>query len=58
MVAASDLPPGLKDIIDEFEENWNDFALQDESTLSGGALNLRRKLLSLVVNYPLLSSGT
>jgi len=57
LVAASDLPPGLKDIIDEFEENWNDFALQDESTLSGGALNLRRKLLSLVVNYPLLSSG-
>jgi hypothetical protein len=58
LVAASDLSPGLKDIIDEFEENWNDFALQDESTLSGGALNLRRKLLSLVVNYPLLSSGT
>ena len=58
MVAASDRSPGLKDIIDEFEENWNDFALQDESTLSGGALNLRRKLLSLVVNYPLLSSGT
>ncbi len=38
LVAVSDLPLGLKDITDEFEENWNDFVLQDESALPGGAL--------------------
>ncbi|MEN6513685.1 hypothetical protein [Methanoculleus sp.] len=48
LVVASDLSLGLKDIIDEFEENWNDFVLQDENTLLGGALVLREELLSLV----------
>jgi len=48
LVVASDLSEGLKDIIDEFEENWNDFVLQDETALSGGALDLKKKFLSLV----------
>jgi hypothetical protein len=48
LVVASDLSEGLKDIIDEFEENWNDFVLQDESALLGGARDLRRKFIALV----------
>ncbi len=48
LVVASDLSEGLKDIIDEFEENWNDFVLQDESALLGGARDLRKKLIALV----------
>lgn len=48
LVVASDLSEGLKDIIAEFEENWNDFVTQDESRLFGGALAMRRKLVALV----------
>jgi len=48
LVVASDISEGLKDIIGEFEENWNDFVLQDESALLGGARDLRRKLIALV----------
>lgn len=48
LVVAPDLSEGLKDIIDEFEENWNDFVLQDESALLGGARDLRRKFIALV----------
>ncbi len=48
LAAAPDLSQGLKDIVDEFEENWDDFVLQDESTLLAGALELKEKLLSLL----------
>lgn len=48
LVVAPDLSEGLKDIIDEFEENWNDFVLQDEGALLGGARDLRRKFIALV----------
>ena len=48
LVVAPDLSEGLKDIIDEFEENWNDFVQQDESVLLGSAIDLRRKFLALL----------
>jgi len=48
LVTAPDLSRGLKDIVDEFEENWDGFVLQDESTLLAGALDLKEKLLLLL----------
>ena len=48
LAAAPDISRGLKDIVDEFEENWDDFVLQDESTLLAGALDLKEKLLLLL----------
>ena len=48
LAATPDLSRGLKDIVDEFEENWDDFVLQDEGTLLAGALDLKEKLLLLL----------
>ncbi len=48
LVTAPDISRGLKDIVDEFEENWDDFVLQDESILLAGALDLKEKLLLLL----------
>ncbi|NLV28512.1 MAG: hypothetical protein GXY48_15395 [Methanomicrobiales archaeon] len=47
LVVASDINDGMKDILDEFEENWKDFALGDEKTMSNDALELRKKFGSI-----------
>ena len=47
LAVAPDLREGLIEITAEFETNWRDFAERDESDLTDGALQFRRKLLSL-----------
>lgn len=47
LAVAPDLREGLTEITAEFETNWKDFVERDESGLTGGALEFRRKLLSL-----------
>ncbi|NLA32183.1 MAG: hypothetical protein GX880_10265 [Methanomicrobiales archaeon] len=47
LTAAPDLHEGLMGITAEFETNWNDFVERDENDLTGGALQFRRRLLSL-----------
>jgi len=47
LAVAPDLREGLMEITAEFETNWNDFVERDENDLTGGALQFRRRLLSL-----------
>ncbi|HOI14305.1 MAG TPA: hypothetical protein PLG75_10615 [Methanoculleus sp.] len=47
LAVAPDLREGLMEITAEFEANWRGFVERDESGLTGGALQFRRKLLSL-----------
>lgn len=47
LAVAPDLREGLMEVTAEFETNWKDFVERDESGLTGGALQFRRKLLSL-----------
>jgi len=47
LAVAQDLREGLIEITAEFETNWKDFVERDESDLTDGALQFRRKLLSL-----------
>lgn len=47
LVVASHVYDGMKDILDEFEENWKDFALGDENDMGKDALELRQKLCSI-----------
>ncbi len=42
-VVASNVNDGIKDILDEFEENWKDFVLGDENAMGRDALELREK---------------
>ena len=48
LAVAPDLREGLMEITAEFETNWEDFVERDESDLTDGALQFRRKLLLLV----------
>lgn len=48
LVVAPNIYNGMKDILDEFEENWKDFVLGDENTLGRDALELREKYCSIV----------
>jgi hypothetical protein len=48
LAVAPDLHEGLMEITAEFETNWNDFVERDESGLTGGALQLRKRLLALI----------
>lgn len=48
LAVAPDLREGLIEITAEFETNWKDFVERDENDLTDGALQFRRKLLSLV----------
>lgn len=41
LVVASDINEGMKDILDEFEENWKDFVEGDEDTMGRNALELK-----------------
>lgn len=43
LVVTSDIHDGMKDILDEFEENWKDFVLGDENAMGRDALELRKK---------------
>lgn len=47
LVVAPDLRKGLKEINNQFEENWNDYIDQNESELTPGALHFRKMLLFL-----------
>ena len=47
LAVAPDLHEGLMEITAEFETNWNDFVERDESGLTGGALQFRKRLLAL-----------
>jgi hypothetical protein len=47
LAVAPDLCEGLMEITAEFETNWKNFVERDESDLTGGALQFRRKLRSL-----------
>ncbi|WP_214041478.1 hypothetical protein [Methanoculleus sp.] len=47
LAVAPNLREGLMEITAEFETNWKDFVERDESDLTGGALQFRRKLFSL-----------
>ncbi|MCX6701340.1 MAG: hypothetical protein NTV68_15710 [Methanomicrobiales archaeon] len=47
LVIAPDLRKGLKEINNQFEENWNDYIDQNDSGLTPGALHFQKTLLSL-----------
>lgn len=47
LVVAPDLRKGLKEINNQFEENWNDYVDQMECELTAGALHFRNILRSL-----------
>lgn len=47
LVVAPDLRNGLKEINNQFEENWNDYVNRMESELTPGALQFRNILCSL-----------
>lgn len=48
LVVASYVIDGIKDILDEFEENWKDFILGDENAMGRDALDLREKFSAIV----------
>ncbi|OQA53997.1 MAG: hypothetical protein BWY45_02754 [Euryarchaeota archaeon ADurb.Bin294] len=48
LVVASHVYDGMKDILDEFEENWKDFVLGDENAMGRDSLELREKFSAIV----------
>lgn len=48
LVVASYVIDGIKDILDEFEENWKDFILGDENAMGRDSLELREKFSAIV----------